>query len=171
MTKKKVVAAVAVEESAKKEKDDQVLVLKKQVAALVQRSIEVETKISELNDAIVPLTPLMADRTAKSFRERVKALSAIVQLLITKVTVATEISWLANRAFDSKATEEQRRARQNLVNAAVIRALDYPDAWWKKHGNRPMGLLLNELLAAFERDINTEYDASPKKDEEQDGDE
>jgi len=130
-----------------------------------ERLVTAEKGIAQAAKRLNAIEPHKVEKKFNEMAGRIAYLGDQLALLITKQTAATEIPWLVSRIRTGREgkplSDERRRGFANLANAAVIRALDYPDAWWDEHGNRPMGELLDALLAAYEKDVWSEYPAGP----------
>jgi len=98
----------------------------------------------------------------KELKDRIASvadLDLMVEALIIKTTVATEVPWFVSRMVmkttngkPAKMTSEEIVRLKHRANAAVIKAMDYPAAWWKQNGSLPLADLLVTLIETAEKD-------------------
>lgn len=103
-------------------------ITKKKKSPLV-RIGHLEREVVRLNSSISRLAVKVRAYDPKNMLEMEKRhadLSSMFQLLIEKVTVVTEIGYSARQNKDLSADQ------LSLLLMATIRAVDYPDDWWRK---------------------------------------
>lgn len=101
------------------------------VGGLDRRTIAMKSRLDTIE-------PHAVEKKLNSITDDVEHLHDRLGVMIAKVTVATEVSFWARQKGEEVS---------NRINAAVIRAFDRPDEWWRNRDNKTIRELVEDLLA------------------------